>query len=327
MARTRTKPAPSWRRTVAGATALTGAGVLVNGLRLRARAEGLSHLGSGPVAVPDLDRWTSVRAEGVVLHPDTLAAAAAWAVAEGLDALDVVPADLPVARALDLLRQVEPATFRSDPLVEGRTAGHAIVVRTELAERADLPVGPVSPAELIEVARQVKRYAPRTTDLAVAATERAVDHGADEQLATQRTIFDRYSTVNLTASAAELTVLGTGVAASPALGAAALAALHAQPALVFSGNPAALAPRDLASNSLGRWIHEVKRIAGLIRAHAPEATSILLLFPAEVVRSFPRSRWTLSVSFEAAPSAPAGEYVLDHTPWQELAGSGDPAQG
>lgn len=77
--------------------------------------------------------------------------------------------------------------------------------------------------------------------------------------------------------------------------------------------------REVASGSATRHT--------LLASFAPEATSILLLFPAEVVRSFPRSRWTLRVSFEAAPSAPAGEYVLDHTPWQELAGSGEPAQG
>lgn len=274
MARKRTVPGPPGAKAIRAASVLIGLGVVGNGFRLRSRAGDLSRLGAEPLAVPDLDQWTWVAATGVTVQPATMAAAAGWAQAEGLDAVDVIPADLPVARALDLLRQVDTATFRTDPLVEGRTAGHAIIVRSDLAERASLPVGPVSPAQLIEVARQVKRYAPRSTDLAVASTERAVDQPPDEQLAVQRTVFDRYSTVNLTVSAAQLTVLGAGVAVAPALGAAAVAALHAQPALVFAGNPAGLAPRDLRTSTAARWAREVKRLIGLARGNAPAPGSI-----------------------------------------------------
>lgn len=48
--------------------------------------------------------------------------------------------------------------------------------------------------------------------------------------------------------------------------------------------------------------------------------SILLLFPAHAVRAFPRSRWTMHVTFEADPSTRLGAYVMEHTPWQELEG-------
>lgn len=80
----------------------------------------------------------------------------------------------------------------------------------------------------------------------------------------------------------------------------------------------------------------------LLASLDPESRSILMLFPADAVRSFPRSRWTMWVSVQGAASvhgaasvegsvnvegAPEpAPYVLDHTPWQELAG-GEPPPG
>jgi hypothetical protein len=56
----------------------------------------------------------------------------------------------------------------------------------------------------------------------------------------------------------------------------------------------------------------------LLTALDPETGSISMLFPAEAVRSFPRSRWTLRARVEGTPQA-AVTYGLDHTPWPELA--------
>jgi hypothetical protein len=64
----------------------------------------------------------------------------------------------------------------------------------------------------------------------------------------------------------------------------------------------------------------------LLASLDPESRSILLLFPADAVRSFPRSRWTMRVSLDGGPAAAAAPYVLDHTPWAELAG-GEPTPG
>ena len=255
-------------------SALTAAGIALNGQRLRGRALGLHALNPRAGSRVDTSGWRVIAPTGVQLHADTLPAAVAWATGQGLDVVDLVPADLPVERALDLLRQVDTATFRSDPLTEGRTAGHALVVRTDLAERAELPEGPITPAELIEVAHQVKRFAPRSTDFAVAPAERAAQQSPDEQLAVQRGVYDRYGSVNLSAFAAELAVLGVGVLASPRVGLAALAAHHLQPALVLRGRPGGLAPRDLALHSATRWAREAGRLVGLLRADAPLAESL-----------------------------------------------------
>ncbi|WP_114422561.1 class I SAM-dependent methyltransferase [Nocardioides houyundeii] len=264
------------RRTVRLLTAVTALGVAANTRRLRGRAQHLARLDAEPApsAPASAPGWVAVTATGVTLDARTLDQAAAWAVREGLEAVDLVPADLPVERALDLLRQVDTVAFRADPLTEGRTAGHALVVRADLAARAELPTGPVSPAELIEVARQAKRFAPRGCDFAVAPYERAVSQRPGEQLAVQRTVFDRYGTVNLTAIGGELAILGLGVLRTPALGLPALALHHAAPAAVLAGNPAGLAPRDLAVRTALRLPGEALRLLRLLRAEAPQPESI-----------------------------------------------------
>lgn len=263
-------------RSLSVLSTLAAAGLFLNGHRLRGRAAHLQGIGTVPGDPVDTRGWRVVEARGVTLHPRTLPAAVAWAEAHGLDAVDLVPGDLGVERALDLVRLVDVATYRSDPLAQGRTAGHAVVVRAEVAERAELPDGPVAPADLVEVARQVKRFAPRSFDLAIAPCERAVEWSTDEQLSVQRAVFDRYGTVHLGALAAELALLGAGAVGSRRMGLAALVAHQLQPAMVFLGRPGGLAPRDLGRQSATRWAREVTRWVGLLRAEAPQAKSLRL---------------------------------------------------
>ncbi|WP_110180399.1 class I SAM-dependent methyltransferase [Nocardioides solisilvae] len=238
-------------------TAATAVGTVANGLRLRGRAAGLATLPDAPDAPTDAavaDDWTVVAAHGVTPAPATLAAAVAWADAEGLDAVDLVPGDLPAERALGLLRQVDTRSFRRDPLREGHTAGHALLVRTGLARRAALPGGPLTPAELVGVSRQVKRFAPRSTDLVLAPAERAVALSPSEQLTLERTVLDRYAAGQRAAATTALGVAATGALLAPAVGVPALVAHALQPRLVGvgSGRPAG-----------------VRRLLAVLRAPAP----------------------------------------------------------
>ncbi|WP_162598735.1 class I SAM-dependent methyltransferase [Nocardioides gilvus] len=258
-------------RTLPALSVLTTVSVALNSRRLRDRAGHLKGLGQVPAEPVDTSGWRVLAANGVELHPDTLPAAVAWADGQGLDAVDLVPGDLPVVRALDLLRLVDLAAYRDAPMTQGRTVGHALVVRSDLVERAELSTAPVAPAEMIEVARQVKRFAPRSFDFVVAPAERAVGWSPDEQLAVQRTTFDRYGVLNLGLMAGGLAVLGAGVLASRPAGLAALAAHQAQPAWVLRGRPGGLAPRDLGRQSATRWAAETGRLADLLRADAPLA--------------------------------------------------------
>ncbi len=260
------RPGPRWARRLGAATTV---GLVANGLRLRRRATALARVAPGAAPAPDLGRWRVITATGVELEPSAVAAAIGWAEAEGLDAVDVVPTDLPVERALDLFRQVDPAAYRTDPLLEGRTAGHAVVVREDVAKRADLPTGSIPPAEFVELARQVKRFAPRTSDVAVVPGVRALAEDLDDRRAVQKEQWDRYSTLAIGIPAVQLGALGVGAVVAPAWGVPAMAAYLLQPLLVHVGGDQAVRPRDLARHVPRRWVDEVRRLIGTAQATAP----------------------------------------------------------
>ncbi|RFU40527.1 hypothetical protein DZF91_16700, partial [Actinomadura logoneensis] len=102
--------------------------------------------GTGPVVVPsgaDGDDGRSgyagyefVTGERVMLSGPVRRAAVGHAREQGLDVLDLVPADLPAERALDLLRTLNPRTYRTDPLAVGRGAGFATAVTSDVLDRA-----------------------------------------------------------------------------------------------------------------------------------------------------------------------------------------------
>ncbi len=266
---------PRWLRV---ASACSGVALVANGLRLRQRAHGLATappLASAPAATVGersvregslTAEWRLITVRGVEVGAGATSAAVAWAEDQDLDAADLVPGDLTVERALDLLRQVDPEVYRTNPLVEGRTAGHAVLVRDELAKRAQFPAGPVEPAELVEIARQVKRYAPRSSDLVVVPGLRARPEDPADRRAVHHAVWDRYSSLSLGISAAQLGLLGVGAVAAPAFGLPALAAYLAQPLLVHGGHTGGLRPPDLVGHSARRWVDEVARLVRTVRA-------------------------------------------------------------
>ena len=113
-----------------------GVGSLVNARTLRRRAQAL------PVLVdtdePVRDDHVFVTAAGVRLDDATRRAASAHLAAEGLEVLDLLPGDLPVERALDVLRGLDPATYRGERTAVVRTAAQAMVVAKDVVRRAGI---------------------------------------------------------------------------------------------------------------------------------------------------------------------------------------------
>ncbi|MGH3813589.1 MAG: hypothetical protein ACRDUV_14240, partial [Pseudonocardiaceae bacterium] len=124
-------------------------------------------LAESPTLSASLEHLRVVAAENVWIDPTTLAAARTHARAEGLAALDLVPADLPVAQAFDLLHGVDPATYRNDRQAPGRGALHATLVDDGLLRAAgSTPQRPTRTApELAETITQLKLHAPAGMDL------------------------------------------------------------------------------------------------------------------------------------------------------------------
>jgi SAM-dependent methyltransferase len=182
-------------------------------------------------------------AETVALDNATAASAAAWARQGSLELVDIVPANLRTVPALDFLRTVDPAAWRTDVLAPGRGGGQAMVASRQLLDRAAIdPAEGLPTGDLVELGARLKQYALRAADIAVAPGVRAATHGPD-----RRAAYLRASGVPVPlAVAMSMTVYGLLVAAvilQPWWGVAALAVYSLQPWLIFAGGP--LSPPDL----------------------------------------------------------------------------------
>lgn len=238
--------------------------LVANGLRLRRRAERLARLAPAPTAAggedpgdpASTDGWLVITSAGVEVDGPTRSAAIDHAERLDLAVVDLIPGDLPVERALDTLRMVEPGTFRSDPLAPGRGAFAALVVRADVVDRAQLDrsnLTDLDAVQMVEVTATLKRFAATATDLAVAPTLKAApdDLGPEQRMGRLRAIFGGAAPAAVVVQAVELAGLGAGVGADARWGSLAVAAYVLQPRLVFTGVAAGLAPRDLRSGALG----------------------------------------------------------------------------
>ena len=146
---------------------LVAAGLVADAVWRRSRAARLASL--PPSDEPVRDDHHFVTAAGVVLDEATRRAASAHARERNLDVLDLVPAGLDSARALELARRVDPEAYQGARLAVGIGGGHAILVTAEVARRAGITrYAGLSAAEMERLAVRLKRYAPVSTDLAVA---------------------------------------------------------------------------------------------------------------------------------------------------------------
>ena len=235
---------------------------------------------------PD-DDFTVVTAAGVAPDEATVRVAVGHALAHDLDVVDLVPADLPVCTLTALMLQIDPGSYRHDRLAVGRGAGHAAVVRTALLDRLgpadhqrpvrgiDLVVGQplpyprpggrwreLDPVAYLELSRRLKRYAPTTTDLAVAPRLRAAVPDPAWRLPHLRALAGVAAPALAPVPAAA--AVGAALApllAGPLAGAAMLAAYLAEPLVVAAGGP--VRPRDLGLADL--LTRPVRAVADLVR--------------------------------------------------------------
>jgi SAM-dependent methyltransferase len=270
-------------------SALVTAGIVANGLRTRRRLSAMAVLPASDRA-PDPDH-VFLCGDGVVLDDATVRAASAYAVAHDLDVLDLVPADLSTERALELARTVDPRTYRRSRLATGRTAGHATLVHRSVLDRAglDLP-DELDPVAHVKAIGELKRYAPTTTDLAVAPSLRAAPEDLDKRVAYLRAIYGDASGPFILGPLIEQASLAAGVVRSPGWGLAALTAYSAQPALAFSGT--ALRPADAAPASLPtRLLRDARRSASTLGGRWEPATA-----PTPDTKAFARAEYDALLS-------------------------------
>jgi SAM-dependent methyltransferase len=254
-----------WIRRAVPAAMLVG--LVIDTVKLRRRVAGLRVLADDPTLAEAEDRYQMLGVDGAHVDVATLDAARAHAHAQGLAALDLVPHNLPTAQALDLLREIDPATYRTDRLATGRGAAHAVLADGTLLRRAGITPDrrKVAPVELAAATAQLKLHAPAGIDLVVApglAFDPNVVAAHPEIVAALHGTMTRVALYPRLVWTAALFASGLF---GPAWAAAVLGAWSAQPLLVFAGSRS-LKPVDRWSSSVTRLVKEPQRLLATLRA-------------------------------------------------------------
>jgi ubiquinone/menaquinone biosynthesis C-methylase UbiE len=242
------------------------AAIVADGLHLRGRVEKLTVLEAAEAPVAPGHRF--ITAVGVVIDDATARAASAHAAREGLDVLDLVPADLPAELLLDLLRTLDPAAYRDNVLVKGYGALTAILVSDDVVARAGVDAFEnLTPREMAATTARLKTYAPRSTDLALAPELRAGALPAG----TRVTVLDANvgKTMTVTGLAVDAALFVTAARTRRPWAVAAAVARASQPFVATSGTAAQ--PRDMPGRMALRF---VSSLVELPRALAGERRDI-----------------------------------------------------
>lgn len=197
--------------------------VLLDVARLRSRAAKLRVLTPG-VSEHKLLAARGVRTEG------------SWET--DADLVDLVPRDLPVVAALDLLGAVDPGKYADDTWARGVSASQAVLVRDEYAEDVDTD----DPTEIVAFVRRVKDHVKAKVEIAVAPGLQAGPYDVEYRAATLRQLGKRPS-LWIAGSVIGFAAVAGALVTDWRWGLVALAAYTAHPFLVFAGTP--LRPRDL----------------------------------------------------------------------------------
>jgi SAM-dependent methyltransferase len=221
--------------------------LVLDTLRLRGRLGAL-------VELPDSDEPPSpdhrfITAPGVTLSDATRRAASAWARSQRLDVVDLVPGDLPAIRALGLAQLSDLARVRRDRMAGGRTAGHALLVSADVAERARLQP-PTDEVAFVRLAARLKQYAAGSFDHAVAPGARAGREDLSRRRAILRAILGSTVGVALAIQPGFWIILGLGLWLRPILGAVAFGVWQLQPLFAIAGTR--VHSRDLALVTIAR---------------------------------------------------------------------------
>jgi SAM-dependent methyltransferase len=225
---------------------------------------------------------------GARLDDATREAAAAELAASGARVLDLVPADMPVERALWLLRRIDPERLGTDPAYAPGGAHEALVLHPDVVaklEAAGTGAGagtePADRGAMERLTVRAQRYEPAEGRVAVrvAPVLRAAPAGPRdrwrelEEMTALTRPYASLAPLVLGAETAYLAVLTGGVLVAPVAAALALGTWMLQPVAVFGGEAAgggpSLAPPGLATSSLLRlprvWADNLRTAAAGLR--------------------------------------------------------------
>lgn len=255
-----------------------GVGVALNTLRLRQRLSSL--VVAEPSDAPVDSTHVFLVADGVRLDAAQRRAASAYAVREGLDVVDLVPAQLSADRLLDLARLVDTRTYRGARLAPGRGAFVALLVDRDLLARTGLEPTELDEITLVAILETAKRYAPARTGLVVLPGFAVGPRTGATRSAVQRAAYAWDPARPLFPLIRDVT-LAAGTTASPPAAVTALAALAlsvVQPRLVAGTrlgltSGLRLTPEGLLTTAADRRLGAARSAVDLLRRPTPESAT------------------------------------------------------
>ena len=235
-------------RLALAAAALSLAALVIDLFRARRR------FGRWPLLSPGTGAPTEgvhfLAAPGVQLSVPLQQAAAAHLFAHDLEAVDLVPADLPVAACLEIASLMDPQALAGDPFARSAGAGHAVAVRDTLLRRAGISA-PADAAATIAAAEQLRKLAVLRTGSAIAPGFPAISEKGAGRGAILRARAGFATGPRLYVEFVRWALMLVSLVTDPRIGLLLIAITSIAPTLVFAGLP--LQPRD-------RWRSLVLRV-------------------------------------------------------------------
>jgi SAM-dependent methyltransferase len=232
------------RRAIPWTALAVTTGIALRTAVLRARANRLTVVPRATEQIPAEVRndWYLLLAPGARMTGSQFADAVGHACRGGLKALDLVPDTLPAADALDLLADVDPAAYPKT----GRTPGHALIVRRDVAVLAGLTgtrTVAADPVEFLRTARRVRDCAVSGVGLAVLPGLTPATGDPAWRAARLRAVGSPEA-LGLAWPAAVAGAVAAAAMRSPRAGTPAALLLWLRPRLVFAGRRSPLRPPD-----------------------------------------------------------------------------------
>jgi SAM-dependent methyltransferase len=221
-------------------------------LVMRSRARKLPVL--QPVVAETPEDYQLVTLPGVTLDTATLAGARTFAVDHGLEVLDIWPADLSPSQTMSLLFALDPEKESGRKFGPSYTAGHALLVRRELLERAG-PQAPANPVEFQAVAERLKNFAVGHYGRVIAPGLTAIPEDAGWRSPLMGEVLGPQMPITFALQLLGLAIPLLGLLSRSRRGLLAFVAFLANPLIATMGT--ALRPRDLYSYSLQRPLKEL----------------------------------------------------------------------
>lgn len=255
---------------------------VLGGVRNRGRLRKLAVLPDSDEPVGEGWRW--LLAPGVEPPEPTRRAARAYAEAAGLEVLDLVPGDWPATSVLGLAELCDPDAYRETAIAPGVSGWHAVLLHERVLGRMEpetraLAEGPFTDrADFVRLAVRLKRYAPRSTGLAVAPELRALPEEPGRRRELLRAALGDIAGAVLVMQGVVYALLLAGLWLSPVWALVAIAVFHLQVPLALGG--LSFARREFADALVMRlplelwlWLRTVLAPGGPVR-EPPAVTAL-----------------------------------------------------